>query len=114
MSELTVCGIPQWQGSSSPMALRLREGTRLLTSLTPGGHVLWPRLVSSPGTTVEGVRHADALAAKLSWFWPRHTAGEDRICGTTTRGSAIAALPLVAHLCCGDLSLAARRQWRSR
>ncbi|MQY06332.1 arginase family protein [Actinomadura macrotermitis] len=60
-----VLQVPQWQGSSSPDARRLREGAERLAALIPDARYARPDVSDSPGTPDAGVRAADVLAANL-------------------------------------------------
>jgi arginase len=61
----TVLCVPQWQGSSSPFAPRLKSGARIAAGLVPGDARVEVPVTDSDGAKVDGVRRLDALLENL-------------------------------------------------
>ena len=66
MADWTLVEIPQWQGSSSPAAMRLVGGARQLAELVTPARRLRPQVSGSAGKTEGGVKNAGLLAANLA------------------------------------------------
>jgi arginase family enzyme/GNAT superfamily N-acetyltransferase len=66
LAGLAVVEVPQWQGSSSPAALGLVDGARVLAGLLPPARRVPAQVTTSPGSGVDGVKNADVLAANLA------------------------------------------------
>lgn len=61
----TVVCAPEWQGSSSPHALHLREGALKTAALVPAGGRVEVPLHDADGEKVAGVRRLDVLKQDL-------------------------------------------------
>ncbi len=66
LAGLAVVEVPQWQGSSSPAAQSLIDGARDLGAMLPPAPGVPAQVTTSPGTTEDGIKHADVLAANLA------------------------------------------------
>ncbi|WP_207921260.1 arginase family protein [Micromonospora sp. KC721] len=65
VSGYTVLEVPQWQGSGSRGAYRLRQGASALAGLFPGGQRMRVDTDNQPGGPRDGVAALDTLAANL-------------------------------------------------
>lgn len=72
MLGITVLEVPQWQGSGSPGADRLRQGASALAGLFPAGQRMRVDTEGQPAEMRDGVAALDTLAANLNAIRAAH------------------------------------------
>jgi arginase len=91
----TLLCIPQWQGSSSPHALHLREGARQTASLVPADASVEVPVLDADGEKVAGVRRLEVLKENL-WLTQHALAGIDDVVLTAGGDCGVELAPIAA------------------